>query len=81
MAERPSARWPKFAGILIEGENEPAFAVAVGIGVNCAAHPPDTPFPATDLAAAGALVTPEAMLAALADAMQRRLRNGGAGGL
>lgn len=74
-------KWPndlllggrKLAGILIESENDPAFAVAVGIGVNCAAHPADTPFPATDLAAAGALVTPEGMLAALADAMQRRL--------
>ena len=74
-------KWPndlllggaKLAGILIEGENAPALAVAIGIGVNCAHHPDDTPFPATDLAAAGALVTPEQMLAALAEAMQRRL--------
>ena len=74
-------KWPndlllgraKLAGILIEGENEPVFAVAIGIGVNCASHPPDTAFPATDLAAAGAMVTPEALFAALSRSMQRRL--------
>ena len=74
-------KWPndlllggaKLAGILIEGENDPVFAVAIGIGVNCAHHPADTAFPATDLATAGALVTPEQIFAALAGAMQRRL--------
>jgi BirA family biotin operon repressor/biotin-[acetyl-CoA-carboxylase] ligase len=74
-------KWPndlllngaKLAGILIEGESDPAFAVAIGIGVNCAAHPKDTPFPATDLAAAGALVTPALVFAALSAAMQKRL--------
>jgi BirA family biotin operon repressor/biotin-[acetyl-CoA-carboxylase] ligase len=74
-------KWPndlllsgaKVAGILIEGESEPAFAVAIGIGVNCAAHPNDTPYPATDLAAAGAAVTPGLVLAALSASMQRRL--------
>ncbi len=74
-------KWPndlllgpaKFAGILIEGESEPVFAVAIGIGVNCANHPDDTAFPATDLAAAGALVAPDALFAALARAMQQRL--------
>src|SRR5947209_11937916 len=52
-------KWPndlllagaKFAGVLIEGEGDGA--VAVGIGVNCARHPADTDYPATDLAAAG----------------------------
>ena len=70
-------KWPndlllgpaKLAGILIEGESEPAFAVAIGIGVNCASHPEGTAFPATDLAAAGALVAPEALFAALERAM------------
>jgi len=70
-------KWPndlllagaKLAGILIEGESAPAFVVAIGIGVNCAAHPKDTPFPATDLAAAGALVTPAQVLAELSAAM------------
>ena len=77
-------KWPndlllgpaKLAGILIEGESEPAFAVAIGIGVNCASHPEGTAFPATDLAAAGALVAPEALFAALARAMGRGLRSG-----
>jgi len=74
-------KWPndlllggaKLAGILIEGEAVPSFAVCIGIGVNCASHPDDTPYPATDLATAGALVTPAQLLAALSVAMQRRL--------
>ena len=74
-------KWPndlliggtKVAGILIEGESGPKFAVAIGIGVNCVTHPRDTAYPASDLAAAGALVTPEQMFAALATAMQVRL--------
>src|SRR5262249_19760006 len=52
-------KWPndillagaKLAGILIETESG-LNAVAVGIGVNCAVHPADTDFPATDLAPA-----------------------------
>jgi BirA family biotin operon repressor/biotin-[acetyl-CoA-carboxylase] ligase len=74
-------KWPndlmlggaKLAGILIEGDSEPGFAVAIGIGANCAAHPPQTNHPATDLAAAGALVSPEQLLAALRPAIARRL--------
>jgi len=74
-------KWPndlllgreKLAGILIEGESEHAFAVVIGIGVNCANHPADTAFPATDLAAAGALVTADDLFAALSRAMARRL--------
>jgi BirA family transcriptional regulator, biotin operon repressor / biotin---[acetyl-CoA-carboxylase] ligase len=74
-------KWPndlliekaKVAGILIEGESEPVFAVAVGIGVNCAAHPDTTDYPATDLAARGALVVPDALFAVLSAAMDRRL--------
>jgi BirA family transcriptional regulator, biotin operon repressor / biotin---[acetyl-CoA-carboxylase] ligase len=74
-------KWPndlllngaKLAGILIEGESDPAFAVAIGIGVNCAAHPEGTPYPATDLAAAGALVTPGHLLSVLSAAMMRRI--------
>ena len=41
--------------------------------------PDNTPFPATDLAAAGALVTPEQVFAALSEAMQRRLTQWGRG--
>jgi len=75
-------KWPndlllgaaKAAGILIEGESEPKFSVAIGIGVNCAAHPDGTPYPATDLATAGALVTPVQLFTALSAAMLRRLQ-------
>jgi BirA family biotin operon repressor/biotin-[acetyl-CoA-carboxylase] ligase len=74
-------KWPndlllggaKLAGILIEGESEPEFSVAIGIGVNCAHHPDDTRYPATDLAAAGALVSPDALFAALSGAFALRL--------
>src|SRR5499433_228241 len=81
-------KWPndlllagaKFAGILIEGEGD-VNAVAVGIGVNCASHPADTDFPATDLAAAGAAVSPATLLSALSIKMLRRIAqwNGGEG--
>jgi BirA family biotin operon repressor/biotin-[acetyl-CoA-carboxylase] ligase len=74
-------KWPndllvekaKVAGILIEGESEPVFAVAIGIGVNCAAHPDDVDYPAVDLAGLGALVVPDTLLRELAGAMQSRL--------
>jgi BirA family transcriptional regulator, biotin operon repressor / biotin---[acetyl-CoA-carboxylase] ligase len=80
-------KWPndlllggaKLAGILIEGANEPAFTTVIGIGVNCAMHPAGTPYPATDLAAAGALVSPDQVLVTLAAAMQRRLTQWGRG--
>src|SRR5476649_1831078 len=76
-----AVKWPndlllngaKLAGILIEGESNPAFAVAIGIGVNCAAHPKGTAYPATDLSAAGALVAPLRLLGVLSVAMQHRL--------
>jgi BirA family biotin operon repressor/biotin-[acetyl-CoA-carboxylase] ligase len=74
-------KWPndvllgraKLAGILLEGERTPAYAVVVGFGVNCVAHPTDTDFPATDLRTAGAAVAAEALMAGLAAAMLRRL--------
>ncbi len=74
-------KWPndlllggrKVAGILIEGDSEPFFAAAIGIGVNCASHPDDTGHPATDLAAAGASVSPERLFAALTQTMTKRL--------
>jgi BirA family biotin operon repressor/biotin-[acetyl-CoA-carboxylase] ligase len=80
-------KWPndlllggaKLAGILIEGAHEPVFTTVIGVGVNCATHPAGTPYPATDLAAAGALVTPDRVLAGLAAAMQRRLTQWGRG--
>jgi BirA family biotin operon repressor/biotin-[acetyl-CoA-carboxylase] ligase len=75
-------KWPndlllsgaKFAGILIEGEGgEEAGAVAIGIGVNCTAHPADAAYPATDLTAGGAHVTAAALFAALSVKMSGRL--------
>src|ERR1700730_11480071 len=75
-------KWPndlllagaKFAGILIEGEGkEEEGAVAVGIGVNCTAHPAGTAFPATDLVAGGASVSAAALFAALSVKMLGRL--------
>src|SRR5262249_13938921 len=88
-------KWPndlllagaKFAGILIEGEGD-VNAVAVGIGVNCASHPADTDFPATDLAAAGAArsraaagapVRPATLLSALSIKMLGRIAQWNAG--
>ena len=47
--------------------------LAIGIGVNCAAHPDTTDYPATDLAAMGALVVPDALFAVLSAVMDRRL--------
>jgi BirA family biotin operon repressor/biotin-[acetyl-CoA-carboxylase] ligase len=80
-------KWPndlllggdKVAGILVEGDSEPGFAVAIGIGVNCASHPPQTNHPASDLAGAGAAVTPERLFAALETTMDRRLAQWRAG--
>lgn len=72
----------KLAGILVEGEGGSAgftiagpagFTVAVGIGVNCASHPAEAAFPATDLAEQGITVEPDALFAELAKAMDRRL--------
>jgi BirA family biotin operon repressor/biotin-[acetyl-CoA-carboxylase] ligase len=83
LAPRVALKWPndvlidgaKAAGILLESESAPErpLAVAVGIGVNCAHHPDDTVYPATDLAVAGASVTPEALFAMLSRTMLSRL--------
>src|ERR1700681_4605447 len=75
-------KWPndlllsgaKFAGILIEGEDrEEEGAVAIGIGINCTAHPTGAAYPATDLAAGGASVSAAALFAALSVKMPGRL--------
>lgn len=71
-------KWPndvlaggaKIAGLLVEREEN---AAILGIGVNVAHHPLGTPYPATDLAAAGAVVPVDTVrdrvLAALAATM------------
>jgi BirA family biotin operon repressor/biotin-[acetyl-CoA-carboxylase] ligase len=76
-----NVKWPndlllggaKLAGILIEGESTPAFAVVIGFGVNCTSHPSISGFPATALADAGGLVLPARLLEVAAAAMQRRM--------
>jgi BirA family biotin operon repressor/biotin-[acetyl-CoA-carboxylase] ligase len=82
-------KWPndlllrsaKFAGVLIESDGGDDGAVAIGIGVNCASHPADTDHPATDLAAAGVLVSPAMLFTPLSLKMIGRLAqwNGGEG--
>ncbi len=70
-------KWPndvligaaKVAGILLESRSDVAGGLdwlVLGIGVNLASHPVETERPATSLKAAGADVTPAAMLAVLA---------------
>ena len=74
-------KWPndvllgpdKLAGILLESERAPEFAVVIGFGVNCVEHPAGTDFPATDLRLAGAAVAAEALLGGLSAAMLVRL--------
>jgi BirA family transcriptional regulator, biotin operon repressor / biotin---[acetyl-CoA-carboxylase] ligase len=65
---RVQHKWPndllidggKASGILLEAQ--PGFVV-LGIGVNIASHPVDTPYPATALVAAGAApIAPQALL-------------------
>jgi BirA family biotin operon repressor/biotin-[acetyl-CoA-carboxylase] ligase len=78
VSSRLLLKWPndllidgcKFAGILIEGEGD---TVVIGIGVNCAHHPADTDFPATDLASAGLRASPEKVFEALSGAMAKRI--------
>src|SRR5687767_4077735 len=67
-------KWPndllcngrKLAGLLIEAENVPVFAVAIGIGINCVSHPDNAAFPATDLRSEGAHVAADSLFATLA---------------
>jgi BirA family biotin operon repressor/biotin-[acetyl-CoA-carboxylase] ligase len=83
LAPRIRFKWPndmicdgaKFAGILVEGESSSGrpLAAVIGIGVNCARHPAGTAYPATDLAAAGASVSPATLFRALSQAMLLRL--------
>ena len=56
-----------------------AVDAAIGVGVNCASHPTGTDYPATDLAAAGATVTPSVLLARLAVRTMERLAQWAAG--
>lgn len=82
LRKKLALKWPndvlcagaKLAGMLIEGQGvDGGLAIAIGIGVNCLHHPADTPYPAIDLAAAGAAVSADALFLALSGAMSRRL--------
>jgi BirA family biotin operon repressor/biotin-[acetyl-CoA-carboxylase] ligase len=77
-------KWPndvliggaKCAGILPEshsGGRAQEVVVVIGIGINLASHPSGLGRAATDLAAHGVVMTPEAMLGILAPAIQRWL--------
>jgi len=80
--ERVRLKWPndalidgkKAAGILLESAADPERGriawVAIGIGVNLAVYPEDTPYPATSLMAAGAALTPDKALVRLAAAFE-----------
>jgi BirA family biotin operon repressor/biotin-[acetyl-CoA-carboxylase] ligase len=86
MDARLKLKWPndllcdgaKVGGILIEGEGP---FVVIGIGVNCAQHPDITRYPASDLSACGAAVSPEEVFEPLSARMLQRLEqwNRGAG--
>ncbi len=80
-APRLALKWPndllidraKAAGLLLEGESRGGrFAVTIGMGVNVASRPEDTPYPASFLKQARAGATVEALLAALGDAWAER---------
>jgi BirA family biotin operon repressor/biotin-[acetyl-CoA-carboxylase] ligase len=90
LGQQLALKWPndvlcdgaKLAGILIEGEGvDGGLAIAIGIGVNCAHHPANTTYPATDLAAAGTEISPGELFTALSGTMPARLAqwNCGAG--
>ena len=76
-------KWPndilykraKLAGVLLESVALPrGVACVVGIGVNCASHPHDVLYPATDLSeAAGREIAPDIILGPLATEMARWL--------
>jgi BirA family transcriptional regulator, biotin operon repressor / biotin---[acetyl-CoA-carboxylase] ligase len=83
LALQLSVKWPndvllgraKVAGILLEGAPLPEsrHAVVIGCGINLATAPAETPYPATTLAAHGALVEPLALLPHLAAALDGAL--------
>jgi BirA family transcriptional regulator, biotin operon repressor / biotin---[acetyl-CoA-carboxylase] ligase len=73
-------KWPndllvggaKASGLLLEGLGQGA-AVAIGMGVNILAHPPDTPYPATHLAEHAPGLERTQVFEALAEALAEEL--------
>ncbi len=89
-APRLALKWPndlllegaKCAGLLLEASSFGArFHVAIGMGINIATSPEDTPYPATALGPVLPGVTRDALVLALADAMAARLAQWQKGGL
>ncbi|GGH20555.1 biotin--[acetyl-CoA-carboxylase] ligase [Alsobacter metallidurans] len=86
---RLALKWPndllldraKLAGILVEGSMAPGgdLTVVIGIGVNAAHNPADTPYPATNLGAKGLPVGVSPLFAALSDTMAETLARWDAG--
>lgn len=88
---RYELKWPndvlangaKLSGILLESARleSGGHGLAIGIGVNVAAHPPDTPYPATSLRELGSACAAEDLFFALSDAWTQHYRvwNGAAG--
>lgn len=81
-ADRLMIKWPndllldraKLAGLLVEGSiGQGASYAVIGMGVNCAAHPQDTPYPATDLKTAGAGVSVAMLFERLSSRMAETL--------
>ncbi|MBN8941413.1 MAG: biotin--[acetyl-CoA-carboxylase] ligase [Rhizobiales bacterium] len=82
VAERFRLKWPndglldgaKVAGILIEATTRASTThVAIGIGVNIAHHPGDTPYPTTSFAAKGFDFSRDQLFEALSASMVRAL--------
>jgi BirA family biotin operon repressor/biotin-[acetyl-CoA-carboxylase] ligase len=83
IAPRLALKWPndmlvdgaKVGGILVEGESGGAglLTVVIGVGVNCSTHPPETSYPATNLARAGAPVASHDLFSTLSRTMLERL--------
>ncbi|MEN5081712.1 biotin--[acetyl-CoA-carboxylase] ligase [Bosea sp. TWI1241] len=74
-------KWPndllidgaKVSGLLLEGESRAGrLSVILGMGVNIASHPSDTPYPVTHLRAHAPAASVERVLAALADSWAKR---------
>lgn len=79
---RARLKWPndllidgaKVSGILVESTNVGGrFLCSIGFGVNCISHPPDTPYPATHLAAHAGAVSVARLAERLTDALSHWL--------
>lgn len=80
--ERLRLKWPndvlisgaKVNGILLESVPRPErLSIIIGCGINCAHHPENPAYPATNLAAEGADVDPDGLLPRLAAEMKDAL--------